>query len=49
MTSLIAADPDDETIFFQFSETALDGSFRNTYPDGVFGIIECTILLDSLI
>ena len=49
MTCLIAANPDDETIIFQLSETALDGGFRNAYSGGVFRIIECTILRNCLI
>ena len=49
MTSLVAANPDNETTFFQFSETTLDGGFRNTYLDCICGIIECAVLQDCLI
>lgn len=44
MTGFVAANSDNETTFFQFSETTLNGSFRNSYLDCIFCIIKCAVL-----
>ena len=48
-TSLVAANSDDDTVVFQFSETTLDGGFRNAYLGCIFGIIERSVLRNCLI